>query len=148
MVAANVCAELVCQSLPEMLSVVIVVPVIPSPSRSQLLSFFSGIKTRLNAVKTSGINVWADIFRNACFVSIHWNVSLQNHRLTVKCFQMGNFLGLLGMSVIFLGSFGPLTINPSCSLWAWQHSHGVLKPSSRDLCFVGSTNETYEKLRH
>lgn len=60
-----------CQSLSEMLSVVFVVPQISSPSRSQLFDFFSGMKTRLNAVKASGINVWADIFRNAYSVSIH-----------------------------------------------------------------------------
>lgn len=71
-VATTVCAELMCQSVSEMLSLVlIVVPQIPSPSRSQFFSFFTGMKTRLNTIKTSGINVWADIFRNACFVSIH-----------------------------------------------------------------------------
>lgn len=50
-VAATVCTEPMCQSLSEMLSVVIVVPQISSPSRSQLFSSFSGMKTRLNAIK-------------------------------------------------------------------------------------------------
>lgn len=61
---------------------------------------------------------------------------------------MGNFLGLLGTSVILLGFSGHLTINPSCSLWAWQHSHVALKASWRDLCFVGNTSETCERMRH
>lgn len=119
-VSATVCAKLMCQSLSEMLSVVIVVPQISSPSRSQLFSFFSGMKTRLNAIKHLELMCGQAFSGMPVLLAFIKTWACRILRLTVNCFYMGNFLGFHSISVILLGSFGQLTVNPSCNLWAAQ----------------------------